>query len=139
VLGKQPALKAHGGQVAAKPGADSVHAPALQPDAGAGKGKGSAKEDSSGGTADRSSAALGRPVSASSDASFVHVEGSWDDCFAALAQVPKNIFVIAEYTHTHTYTHTQEDYASRAAERLEAAVRAWQAIFLKKSNIPLHL
>jgi hypothetical protein len=91
VLGKQPALKAHGGIATAKPKAGSVHEPAPRTDAGAGKGKGSAKEDSSGAT-ERSSAALGRPVSASSDASFVHVEGSWDDCFAALAQVTKNIF-----------------------------------------------
>ena len=47
-----------------------------------------------------------RPVSTSSDASFVHVDGSWDDCFAALAQ---------------------DEYAGKAAERLEAAVQAWRA------------
>lgn len=47
-----------------------------------------------------------RPMSTSSDASFVHVDGSWDDCFAALAH---------------------DDYASKAVERLEAAVQAWRA------------
>jgi hypothetical protein len=47
-----------------------------------------------------------RPVSTSSDASFVHVDGSWDDCFAALAH---------------------EEFGRKAAERLEAAVLAWRA------------
>jgi hypothetical protein len=46
-----------------------------------------------------------RPLSTSSDASFVHVDGCWDDCFTALAQ---------------------EDVAGRAMERLDAAVQAWR-------------
>jgi len=47
-----------------------------------------------------------RTVSTSSDASFVNVEGSWDDCFAALAA---------------------DDFTGKAVERLEAAVQAWRA------------
>jgi hypothetical protein len=66
---------------------------------GAGKGP----EDRSVGAGDSRTAT--RPVSTSSDASFVHVEGSWEDCFAALAH---------------------SEYAGKAAERLEAAVRAWR-------------
>ena len=58
---------------------------------------------------------LMRPLSASSDASFVHVEENFDDCFAALAQ---------------------PEYAGKAAERLEAAVMAWRAGADRRSADP---
>jgi len=155
VLGQPPA-RGPGGKGAARLGAGAAQPPATRPDAGAGTGagRGSAKDDAGGSAADRGAAM--RPVSTSSDASFVHVEGSWDDCFAALAQVPNRSLHSQGLLHSMRRCHplasctrrvaarrarrgdaadtvsrartcTQDDCAGKAAGRLEAAVRAWRS------------